>query len=143
MDPAKRLWGANVRPAMALGALAIVGVLGYGVATQSRGDDTRTVPVVSRMPGSSATLELSKGSATLEAHGLPQLPAGSVYQVWVQKASDAPEASSTLSPSAGGSATTALPGGVDGGDLVTVTREGGPGRPFPSVRLVCAAQIPR
>jgi hypothetical protein len=133
----------NVRPAVALAALAIVAVLGYGVATQSRGNDTRTVPVVSRLPGSGASLELSKGSAALEAHGLPQLPAGSVYQVWVQKASDAPEPSSTLSPGAGGSATTTLPGGVEGGDLVTVTRERGPGKPFPSARLVYAAQIPR
>jgi hypothetical protein len=143
MDRTQRLWGANVRPATALAALAIVVVLGYGVASQGDGNDSSTVSVASRLPGAGASLELAQGSATLEAHGVPKPPAGSIYQVWVQSGSDAPEASSAFRPGADGAAAVVIPGGVDAGDLVTVTREHGAGSPSPSSRPVFAAQIPR
>jgi hypothetical protein len=142
MDRARRLWGANVHPATALAALVIVVVLGYGVASQGDGSDSSTVPVASRLPGSDASLELAKDSATLEAHGVPKPPAGSIYQVWVQSGSDSPEASASFRPGADGAATVVMPGGVDAGDLVTVTREPGADGPYPSSRPVFAAQIP-
>ncbi|MDX6617129.1 MAG: hypothetical protein QOD60_2220 [Solirubrobacterales bacterium] len=143
MDRARRQWGANVRPATVFAALLVVAILGYGIASQnSNGDDSRTVSVVSRLSGSYAHLELTKDSATLRAEGVPKLPAGSVYQVWVQTGADAPEASSTFRPGPGGSAAAAVPGGLHAGDLFTVTREPGPGSPFPGSRPVYAAQIP-
>jgi hypothetical protein len=143
MNREKRHWGANARPAAALTAVLVAAILGYGIASQnSGGDDTRTVSVVSRVPGSHANLELNKDSATLRAQGVPQLPAGSVYQVWVQSGSDAPDPSSTFRPGAAGAAAVELPAVLHGGDLVTVTRESGPGSPIPSSRPVYAAQIP-
>jgi anti-sigma-K factor RskA len=131
-------------PATALAALLIVvaAAVGYGIGQPGANDDTRTIPVASRQPGSRASLELTKDAATLQAHDVPQLPPGSVYQVWVQTGGGAPRASSTFRPSVDGTAAAAVPEALHGADLVMVTRESSEGRAYPSERPIYAVKIP-
>jgi len=71
---------------VAVAAVLLLGlVIGFGVA-QLGGDETRTVTatVAKAMPRAGGTLEIAGDSATLELHGMPDLGAARVYQVWLQ-----------------------------------------------------------
>jgi anti-sigma-K factor RskA len=148
---ARRRWWANrlhigtfsFTPATALATvlIALAAVIGYAIGGPGSGDNTRTVPVASRPAGSKAVLELTKDSATLQAHGVPPLPAGSVYQVWVQTGSDPPQPSSTFKPNHDGSAAAAVPEALHGVDQVMVTREPTLGSQYPTSRPIYAARI--
>jgi len=79
-------------------------------------------------------------NGTLELTGLSQLPAGDVYQAWVQRGQRVLP-SSLFAARADGTAIAAIPHDLDGADRVMVTREprGGSrkptGRPLVSVGL--------
>lgn len=124
---------ARMRPTMAWASAAFVlfvGVLaGAGVvAALNSGDDARTVAASVdrvRVPDGSASLMIpSRGSdaAVLRVQGMPRLPAGLVYEVWVKRGNDVvPESLFTVSKDGSGAA--AVPDGVDGASQVMVTRE--------------------
>jgi anti-sigma factor RsiW len=124
---------ARMRPTMAWASAAFilfVGVLaGAGVvAALNGGDDARTVAARVdrvRVPDGSASLMIpSRGGdpAVLRVQGMPKLPNGLVYEVWVKRGNDVvPESLFTVSKDGGGAA--AVPDGVHGASQVMVTRE--------------------
>lgn len=138
-----RIGGLAFGPATALAALliAVAVAVGYGIGGPGGGDRTRTLSVASQAPGSLARLELKGDSATLQAHNVPQLPPGAVYQVWVQSGDAAPRASSMFRPSADGTAAAAVPEALHGADRLMVTREPGRGSRQPSSPPIYSASI--
>jgi anti-sigma factor RsiW len=139
-DRRLRIGGLAFGPATALAAALIVVAALVGYSVRQGGDQTRTVAVSSTLPGSSASLELSGDQATLHADGVPQLPPGSVYQLWVQR-NGAVTPSSVFRPSADGSAAAAVPEALRGADAVLVTRERSRGVSAPTTRPVYSASL--
>src|SRR5262245_27424586 len=75
-----------LRPAAGLAALAVAGagVAGYLVGGQDEGTGETTVPVTAET-GIGGSLAVGDLSSMLSVHGMPKLPRGDVYQVWVAK----------------------------------------------------------
>jgi hypothetical protein len=132
-----RLRGFLFRPAAGLAAAALVGagVTGYLIADVG-GDGSSSSPASSVVSGADATLETTDETATLELRGMPQLPEGAVYQVWVvrEEASGASsvQRSAAFVPAGDGSATAAVPEALEGPAKLMVTEEPSPGRDEPS-----------
>lgn len=127
----------------AVAAVLLLGVLG-GVAVDrllSNGGRTVVASVNRGMaPNASADLEIDDGEATLVARGLPQPPSGRVYQVWLKRPGHAPDPTSALfTPSRDGTATTSVPGSLDGVERVMVTAEPDGGSKVPSTRPMLSA----
>jgi anti-sigma-K factor RskA len=150
-EPVRKSWrdrrlsigGFAFGPATALATLliAVAAVVGYGIGGPGGGDSTRTVSVASQSPGSLASLELKGDSATLQAHNVPLLPPGAVYQVWVQSGGAPPRASSMFRPSEDGTAAAAVPEALHGADRLLVTREPGRGSSRPTSPPIYSATI--
>jgi anti-sigma-K factor RskA len=132
-EPARESWwaglrGLMLRPATGM-AVLIVLVAGIGVGWALRGDDTvettpqlvKAEPLNDAVPVS-ATLELEGDSATLHVHELPAIADDEVYEVWVQRAG-VMEPRNTFVLSMDGTAEAAVPGPLEGGEAVLVTRE--------------------
>ena len=103
--------------------------------------------------GSSGTrvIQASSGSAELRiagAHGdlivrrLPQLPAGRIYEMWVQRGSAQPVPTGTLfGVSSSGTASVGVPGSLSGVSTVLVTQEPAGGTPAPTTTPVIVAPV--
>jgi hypothetical protein len=132
-------------PATALAAvlIAVAGFAGYEASNNDGGGDsgTRTVAVASQANGSKAALVISKDSATLQANDVPQLPPGSVYQVWVRSPGGRIIPSSVFRPSNDGSAAAAVPEVLHGATEVMVTREPGRGSKTPTLPVIYSASV--
>lgn len=131
-------------PATALAAIliAVAGLVGYEVSNNSGdGSSTRTIPVASQANGSEASLVINKDSATMQAEGVPQLPPGSVYQVWTRTPGGRPVPSSVFRPSDDGSAAAAVPEVLHGATEVLVTREPGKGSKTPTLPVLYSASV--
>jgi hypothetical protein len=114
------------------------GVGGY--ALRDEAEETEILPVSAALPGTSATLEVSDESATLQARGVPAAPKGGVYQVWVEEDGKVVP-SSLLVPREDGTAAAPVPEVHQGADAVMVTREPGPGRTRPSSPPIYTATL--
>lgn len=132
---------AGMRPAAAWVSAAFllaVGIAaGLAVAGLTGGDDTRTLQAdvdAVRAPQGSASLRVygdGEDGALLRAHGLPRLPAGRVYQAWVQRGKEVvPE--STFDVTRDGGAATAVVEDLRDADAVMVTSEPRGGSMAPS-----------
>jgi anti-sigma-K factor RskA len=128
-------WGALMwRPATALaavGLLVVGGAAGYLIREPTDSSSVVAVRPLSAAPKNLAgTLERSDGSAILTMSQLPALPAGQVYEVWVERDGTL-EPSSLFVPRRDRTAEAAVAGSLDGADAVLVTREprGGSQRP--------------
>jgi anti-sigma factor RsiW len=130
-----------LRPAVALSALAVIaaGATGYLVAGGDE-QDAQTVAFESTVPGAGASLEVDADAATMTAWGMPPLENGAVYQVWV-KEGEAASASSAFMTRADGTAMTALPEHLEGGDQVLVTEEPKAGQAAPSSVPFLSAEV--
>lgn len=132
-------------PAAALAAvlIAVAGLAGYVASNGGDGSSTRTVSVASQANGSQASLVINKDkdSATLQADDVPQLPPGSVYQVWARSPGGRPVPSSVFRPSNDGSAAAAVPEVLHGATEVMVTREPGRGSKTPTLPVLYSANI--
>jgi hypothetical protein len=143
---ARRPWLGRLSPAPALViAVLLIGfaaVAGYALNNGgAAAGGTRTLPVAAEAPGSSATLVINDSSATLQAKHVPQLPPGSVYQVWVRSNGGATKPSSVFRPSNDGTAAAAVPEVLHGADEVMVTAEPGKGSLSPSSAPIYSARI--
>jgi anti-sigma-K factor RskA len=120
----------------AAAALLFVGVaIGFGVSQLgSDGPKTVQASVDARLaPAAGAEVEMTDKEATLVAHGLPPAPTGRVYQVWLKRAGQAPEATSALFlPASDGTATATVTGPLDDVTEVMVTDEPMGGSKVPS-----------
>ena len=140
----------SMRPAAAWVSAAFllaVGIAGgFGVASITGGNDTRTVQAkvdASRAPNASASLRVygdGENGAMMSANGLPQLPRGRVYQAWVQRGSViVPEA--TFDVSRDGGAATAVVEDLRHADAVMVTSEPRGGSKAPSENPLLQARL--
>ena len=138
--PRRGLVGFALRPATGLAAAAVVAAGVGGYALRDDGEETETLPVSAAVPGTSATLEVSDESATLQARRVPRVPKGSVYQVWVEEDGKVVP-SSLLVPREDGTAAAPVPEVLQGADAVMVTREPGPGRTRPGSPPIYSASL--
>lgn len=135
----------TLRPALAAAAAALL-LLAGGLAGILAAGAPETETVVAQVdqqvaPGARVTLEIDGDDADLVASGLPQPPAGRVYQVWLQRGDQAPQPTDTLFvPRSDGSARAALPEGAADADAILVTDEPAGGSDEPSKPPVAAAR---
>jgi anti-sigma-K factor RskA len=136
--PARRgrfagLRGLFLRPAVALGAAAVLaaGALGYVLA--SGGGEQTTTIAARGSEAVRATLEQRGDSGTLQMTGLRQLPGSDVYQAWVQRGNRIVP-SSLFEPRRDGTASAAIPHQLEGANkvMVSVEPEGGSDQPTSS-----------
>jgi anti-sigma-K factor RskA len=135
--PGERSW----RPALAWGgafaAVVIVAVV-LVVALSSGGSSTKTIQAST----GSASLQITGGHGDLIVHRLPQLPAGRIYEMWVQRGSAIPTPTGTLfAVTRSGSAAVGVPGSLSGVGAVLVTQEPSGGTPVPTTAPVIVARL--
>jgi anti-sigma-K factor RskA len=139
----------RARPAAALTAAAVllaIGVLaGLGISSLGGGGGARTVQArvdAARVPGASARLWLARdrGAAILRVHGLPTLPRGRVYEVWVRRDGEVTPGS-TFEVDRHGAGAAAVPGDLSGARAVLVTREPRGGSPAPTEAPIVSARL--
>ena len=121
------------RPLVAWGgalAAVIVAVI-VAVAVSSSGSGTRTIVAST----GNAELRVTGDRGDLIVHRLPQLPAGRIYEMWVQRGSSPPVPTGTLfSVRSGGQAAVGVPGSLGGVSAVLVTQEPAGERSRPRAR---------
>jgi len=133
---APRSWRALTAWGGALAAVVVAVILAF--ALSSGGSGTRTIEA----SAGSAELRINRGHGDLIVHRLPQLPAGRIYQMWVQRGNGRPSPTGTLfSVSAGGTASVGVPGSLDGVSAVMVTQEPAGGTLAPTSAPVIMARV--
>jgi anti-sigma-K factor RskA len=150
-EPARESWwaglrGLMLRPATGMAAVILL-VAGIGVGYALRGSDpvetgptlVKAEPLDDSVPVS-ATLEREGDSATLHVHELPPIDDDEVYEVWVQRAG-VMEPRNTFVLSMNGTAEAAVPGPLEGGEAVLVTREPRGGSPQPTTDPLLSAPL--
>jgi len=126
-------WGGAVA-AVAVVVIAVVLVVALG----GGGSSTRTIQAST----GSAELQIADGRADLIVHRLPMLPAGRIYEMWVQRGSATPTPTGTLfAVTSSGTAAVGVPGGVSGVSAVMVTQEPAGGTPAPTTAPVIVARV--
>ncbi|HET6870657.1 MAG TPA: anti-sigma factor [Solirubrobacteraceae bacterium] len=125
-------WGG----AVAAGVVAVIVAI---VLVSSGGSGgTRTV----QASVGSAELRIANGHADLVVHRLPPLPAGRIYEMWVQRGSSPPTPTGTLfSTRSDGSANVGVAGGLNGVSRVMVTQEPAGGTPAPTSAPLIVAPV--
>ena len=124
-------WGG----ALAAGVVAVIVAI---VLVSSGSSGTRTI----QASVGSAQLHITGGRGYLVVHRLPPLPAGRIYEMWVQRGSAAPTPTGTLfSTRADGSANVGVPGSLNGVSRVMVTQERAGGSPVPTSAPVIVASV--
>jgi anti-sigma-K factor RskA len=135
------LGGLRWRPALGgLAAAATLAALAV-ISLSSGGGGTRVVRAEVLASRASAVLRLGGGQAELSIAGMPQSPAGRIYEVWL-KGSGAPQPTDALfTVSSSGDATVGVPGVVAGIKEVIVTAEPLGGSRTPTSPPVIVAHV--
>jgi anti-sigma-K factor RskA len=124
-------WGG----ALAAGVVAVIVAI---VLVSSGSNGTQTI----QASVGSAQLHIAGGRGDLVVHRLPPLPAGRIYEMWVQRGNAAPTPTGTLfSTRADGSANVGVPGSLNGVSRVMVTQERAGGSPVPTSAPVIVARV--
>ncbi|MEA2362097.1 MAG: hypothetical protein QOD71_1242 [Thermoleophilaceae bacterium] len=135
-----------IRPALAAGVLAAGLLVGYGVAQLGGSPGSRTeVASVNRsvLPDASGRLEIKddgKDGAILQVHGMPSLPAGQVYQAWLER-DGMIEPEPTFEVGGDGSGAVAVPDDLSQADAVHLTREPRGGSRAPSEKPILTVRL--
>jgi anti-sigma-K factor RskA len=128
------------RPLVAWGgafAVVVVAVI-VAFALSSGGSSTRTI----QASAGNAELRVTGSHGDLVVHRLPQLPAGRIYEMWVQHGNKAPVPTGTLfGVTASGSAAVGVPGNLSGVSAVLVTQEPAGGTLAPTSAPVIVAHV--
>ena len=137
----RRTSARSWRPALAWGgafaAVVIVAVV-LVVALSSGGSSPRTIQAST----GNADLQIASGHGDLIVHRLPQLPAGRIYEMWVQRGSATPTPTGTLfAVRPNGSAAVGVPGSLSGVSAVLVTQEPAGGTLAPTSAAVIVAHV--
>ena len=129
------------RPALAWGggfAAAVVVAVVLVVALSSGGSSTKTIQAST----GSAQLRITGSHGDLIVHRLPQLPAGRIYEMWVQRGNAAPTPTGTLfGVRSNGTAAVGVPGSLSGVSAVMVTQEPAGGTSAPTTAPVIVARV--
>ena len=138
-EPRRPLRSLLLRPAIAVAGVALLaaGAAGYLIGGSGEGG---TTTYEAQRPGVTASLIRDGDSGTLELTGLSQLPAGRVYQAWVQRGQRVIP-SSLFAARADGSASAAIPHSLDGAERVMVTREPRGGSKRPTGRALVSVEL--
>lgn len=124
-------WGGGLAAVVVAVVLAVV--LGTGGSSGTR--------VIQASVGS-AQLRIAGGRADLVVHRLPPLPAGRIYEMWVQRGNAAPTPTGTLfSTRTDGSANVGVPGRLNGVSRVMVTQEPAGGTLAPTSAPLIVAPV--
>jgi anti-sigma-K factor RskA len=125
-------WGGALAAAVVVVAVVLV------VALSSGGSSSRTIQAST----GSAELKIADGRADLIVRRLPHLPAGRIYEMWVQRGDATPTPTGTLfAVTSSGTAAVGVPGGVSGVSAVMVTQEPSGGTPAPTTAPVIVARV--
>ena len=132
-----RSWSPRLAWVGAGAAAVVVIAVVLVVALGSGGSRTRTIQAST----GSAELQIANGRADLIVHRLPALPAGRIYEMWVQRGNATPTPTGTLfAVTSNGTAAVGVPGGVSGVSAVMVTQEPAGGTPAPTTAPVIVAR---
>ncbi len=132
-----RSWRPVIAWGGAFAAVVIIAVV-LVVVLSSGGSSTRTIQAST----GAAELQITGGRGDLIVHRLPQLPAGRIYEMWVQRGNATPTPTGTLfGVRADGSAALGVPGSLNGVSTVMVTQEPAGGTPAPTTTPVIVARV--
>jgi anti-sigma-K factor RskA len=95
----KRFLGLGPLPAAAAASLLIAVLVAGGVLIANGGNNAKTVQgqvLIASAPKARAALKLSDDATKLTVSGMPEPPAGKVYQVWLKPPSQAPRPTRAL-----------------------------------------------
>jgi anti-sigma-K factor RskA len=132
-----RTWRPIVAWGSALAAVVVAVIV--AVALSSGGSSgTRVI----RASAGNAELRIASGHGDLIVHRLPRLPAGRIYEMWVQRGNAAPTPTGTLfAVTSSGAAAVGVPGSLSGISAVLVTEEPAGGTPAPTSAPVIVARV--
>jgi len=137
---------SGLRPALAMGALAIGLLGGYGISQLTAEDDERTIAArvdSSRVPMATASLKVSgdgDGGGILRVQGLESLPSTRVYQAWIKRdGSFIPQPTFVVGQDGVGAV--AVPDDLSGASAVVVTRERRGGARAPGERPIMTVDL--
>ncbi|HWI74318.1 MAG TPA: anti-sigma factor [Baekduia sp.] len=136
-------WLGRLRPvpaAVLATALLALGVVG-GVLVSGGSDGVTTHPGFGPK-GTQVALRVDGDHGQLDLHGMPEAPAGRVYQVWLVTGKDKPRATQTLfMVPADGRARVDIPDSLKDTDQVLVTAEPPGGSTQPTSSPVAGAKL--
>jgi anti-sigma-K factor RskA len=145
--PAPSPWRRRIVPAFAaaaaLGAGLLIGAFAINTgSTTIQHTQTQVIRAVVVSPGHNASAELRKAGSHLElvVEGMPAPPRGRIYEVWLERGSQAPAPTDALfSVTTHGEGAVDVPGNVSGVSKVLVTAEPLGGSPKPTRNPVIIA----
>lgn len=141
----RRLLAAIPRPAVALAAAAVLAAgvaIGFVAGGSDRSPETTVAAeaTAAAPAGVAATIVRDGDAGTLRTTGMPEPAAGDVYQVWIRDGQRITP-STVFVVDRDGEGVAAIPGGLDGGDEVMVTREPPGGSDAPTSAPLLSASL--
>jgi len=131
-----------LRPALAFGSVACAAVVAVIVATSGGGPESRTVSASLAPAGAKASVKVTGHRAELSVAGMPSPAGGKVYEVWLVRAGQAPQATHALFGVRGdGRAVVEIPEPVADADAIWVTAEPSGGSSVPTSAPVIKAAL--
>lgn len=126
---ARPRWRARLQPALAataaLAAGLAIGALAINTGSSSR-TQTQTIEATVATPGYHATAALRKVGSRLElvVVGMPAPPPGRIYEIWLERGTQAPQPTDALfSVTNSGAGSVGVPGNLSGVSAILVTDE--------------------
>jgi len=126
---ARPRWRARLQPVLAatvaLAAGLLIGALALNTGSSSH-TRTQTIEAIVVAPGHHATAALREAGSRVElvVAGLPAPPAGRIYEVWLERGTQAPQPTDVLfSVTGSGAGSVGVPGNLSGVSKVLVTDE--------------------
>jgi anti-sigma-K factor RskA len=115
----------------ATAGLALALVAAVAVIAFSGGQSRRVIQARVSAPGATAALRVDGTRGQLQIEGMPQSPAGHVYEVWVQRGRTVHPTDALFNVTSDGRASVGIPVSLAGARVVMVTAEprGGSSRP--------------
>jgi anti-sigma-K factor RskA len=141
---ARARWRAFPRPAMALGAAAMLAVATAGGLALGTSGAPSTRVLRAQVLGSpgSAQLRVAGDRGELIVHHLPSPAAGHVYEVWLKRSGHAPAPTNALfGVTSGGDGDVEVPGSLSHVNQVVVTQEPAGGSAVPTSGQVIVARL--
>jgi anti-sigma-K factor RskA len=131
-----RSWRPLVAWGGAFAVVVVAVIIAFAVSGGSSG--TRVIQASS----GSAELRIAGGHGDLIVRRLPRLPAGRIYEMWVERGSAQPIPTGTLfGVTSSGTASVGVPGSLSGVSAVLVTQEPDGGTQAPTTTPVIVAHV--
>jgi anti-sigma-K factor RskA len=138
---AARPWWRRPLPALAAACVVLVLGVAVGLLVDHGRDTTKTIPGFGPR-GAQVALHVDDHHGRLDLRGMPEAPAGHVYQVWLVTGTDKPRATHALfSVPADGRARVEIPESLKGTDQVLITAEPPSGSVQPTSAPIAGAKL--